>query len=478
MALDGQPIASEDRPWDEQGADRWERWAWVLVVALVAVVFARTVRFGLFQDDNVLARPWTGAEVLGAFHGPFDPTNYITAYFRPLSSVSFALDWTLWGTNLWGYHLVNMALHAIASVCVWALLRRVRVPRWAALVGASFFVLVPANVATAVYIAERTDAMVAIAICLGMLSLFRFHRTGRVRWLVWMNLAYVVGLLAKEEATAIVPFAMAFWLYLQLERTPPHDASTGIRDHWMHETRLIGRAITGREGRGAWLRVVGPLAAVTVVYLGYRGIVMPAGSLGNRFGETQNPVRALIGGLDSVVKGVPWEIRALPQLPVIVAFVVGFALRPRARAWRVVLLGFAFALGGVLPLSFSGGVEPRLLYVAEIGLATAIAGLVTVYAEAIARARDSGRNLVAVAALVTLVSLVVVAALGVSQIAAQNVFRPGASLPLAKELVLWQDEPALARVPAENVRRIREHLLEAGLIDDQGRPVGEGPTGD
>ncbi len=293
MTLDGEPIAGEHRPQVGQGrgrSERWERWAWVLLVAFVAAVFARTIRFGLFQDDYVLARPWSRAEVFDAFHGPFDPTNYITAYFRPLSSLSFALDWHLWGTNIWGYHLVNVSLHAAAVVCVWALLRRVRVPWWAAVVGAGFFALVPANVATAVYIAERTDAMVAIAICLGMLSLYRFHRTGGARWLVWMNLAYVVGLLAKEEATAIVPFAIVFWLYLQLERTPPDDAITGIWRHWENEARLVWRAVADRAGRGAWLRIVGPLVAVTVVYLAYRQIVMPAGSFTNRLGETQNPV--------------------------------------------------------------------------------------------------------------------------------------------------------------------------------------------
>ena len=36
-----------------------ERWGWVPLVALVIVVFARTVGFGFFNDDYFLARPWT-----------------------------------------------------------------------------------------------------------------------------------------------------------------------------------------------------------------------------------------------------------------------------------------------------------------------------------------------------------------------------------------------------------------------------------
>jgi hypothetical protein len=474
MSLDVAPAADE-RPRDVRRGDGWARWAWLLLVALVIIVFARTVSFGLFQDDYVLARPWSWSELFDVFHGPFDPSNYNDAYFRPLSSLSFALEWNLWGTDLWGYHLVNIALHAGAAVCVWALLRRVRVPWWAAIAGAGFFVLVPSNVATVVYIAHRTDAMVAIALCLGMLSLHRFHRSGGARWLVWMNVAYVVALLAKEVATAMVPFAVVFWLYLQLERRPPQDGGS-LWGHWVHEAGLLWRAIVDRAGRADWLRIVGPLFAITVLYLAYRSIVMPSDAFADRFGETQNPVSALIGGLNSVIKGVPWEIRALPYLPIIAAFVVGFLVGPRARAWRVVLLGFGFAVGGVLPLAFSGGVEPRLLYVAQIGMATAVAGLAAVYAEAITGARAAGRG-AAVAAVVALVSVVAVASVVVAQVEAQNVYRPGEQLSLDKDLLVWKNGEALARVPSENVQRIREHLLEAGLIDEQGRPIEETSPG-
>ena len=101
----------------KSAAGTWTRWAWLFLVALVAVLFARTLRFGLFQDDYILARPWTWSEVLGTFHGPFDPTRYAEAYFRPWASVSFALQWSLWGTNLWGYHLLNLVLPRRSRRC-------------------------------------------------------------------------------------------------------------------------------------------------------------------------------------------------------------------------------------------------------------------------------------------------------------------------------------------------------------------------
>src|SRR4051812_2364598 len=123
MAVESEALlgVDDDAPSESERAVRWERWAWVIVVVLAVVLFARTLRFGLIQDDYVFARHWSWSEVFGTFHGPFEPTGFVEKYFRPLAGVSFALEWNLWGATLWGYHITNVALHAIAAVCVWAL---------------------------------------------------------------------------------------------------------------------------------------------------------------------------------------------------------------------------------------------------------------------------------------------------------------------------------------------------------------------
>src|SRR4029078_696862 len=44
--------------------------------------------------------------------------------FRPVINLSYALDRALWGVGPFGYHLTNLALHAIAVLLLFALLRR------------------------------------------------------------------------------------------------------------------------------------------------------------------------------------------------------------------------------------------------------------------------------------------------------------------------------------------------------------------
>src|SRR5688500_17095783 len=133
----------------------WSRLLPLLVVLFTFAVFWRTLDFGLYLDDNHHARPWALAEVLSTFNGPFDPLGIEPPYFRPLPVVSFALDWALWGWGTWGYHFTNVALHALASLLLLLVLRRMRVPELPACAGALYSSVIPANVATAVYISER-----------------------------------------------------------------------------------------------------------------------------------------------------------------------------------------------------------------------------------------------------------------------------------------------------------------------------------
>lgn len=436
------------------------------LVALVAVVFARTLGFGFTDDDYMLARPWTWNELIDAFHGPFDQVDYNDPYFRPMSSLSFAVEWHLWGTNRWGYHLSNLALHAAATIGVWTVLLRLRIAWWAAFAGAAFFALVPANAATAVYVAQRTDAMVAICVCLAIACVRRWRITDDARWLVALAVVYVLGLAAKEVAAAIVPFVVVTWIHLEVEQHDPPESRgrfRGLSAYWASELRTIGRAVVSHPRR--WITLLTPLGIVSGVYLVYRVAVMPEGSLGGRFAETQNPIRSLIGGLNSTVKGVPWEISPLPWFPVMAAVVLAFVLHPQSRAWRVVLFGIGGMVAGVLPLTFSGGVEPRLLYVAQIGLAIVIAGVASILGEAIAAARSRERMMIVAAA--STVALVLSGAVLVSQFRAQDQFSPGSERQLAGAISVWT-HPSAHRIPAEHLEVIERQLREAGLIDVDG----------
>ena len=97
-------------------------------VALVAaLVFANTLWHGFVFDDGfqVLGNRWIKdagylPEIFSSPAWGFDPERS-SNYYRPLMHLVFMIDFHLFGLKPWGFHLVNIIVHAINSVLVYLL---------------------------------------------------------------------------------------------------------------------------------------------------------------------------------------------------------------------------------------------------------------------------------------------------------------------------------------------------------------------
>lgn len=452
-----------------------QRFAWrevavqlapVVLILFVFALFARTLTFGLYLDDHHHARPWALGEVLGTFAGPFDPLGIEPVYFRPLAVVSFAIDWNIWGYTIWGYHLTNILLHTLATVLVYFLLRRMQISWWAAWCAAAFFAAIPANAATAVYISERSDALVAIFTVAGLLSLDTYHRTGRVRWIVLLNLMFVGAVCSKEIGIALPLVAVLYWLQVLVSTSASASVAGngGPLQSWRAGALLVWQALTAREQRRAWMLIIGPLALLSIGYLGYRGLVLPTGMLGARYSDS-NIVRSLLSAIYWTFKGVPWEVSGL-ALPFLAgSFGLALFLRPQAPAWRMIVFGFAWVVACCLPLSYAGQVEPRLLYVVEVGVAIMLAGLLTIVASLLtdwSTLQPSWRRLASGVLVAMLVAMVV--ATSISTVQAQNEFQPGSQKMLQADYQIWTDLTTRSLYPEHYLKQIEQRLRDANML--------------
>jgi hypothetical protein len=125
-------------------------------------------------------------------------------YYRPLAFVSHALDWTLWGQRATGFHLTNVLLHAIASLLVAVLGRRLYGSR-VALVGGLLFALHPASHEAVYWIAARFDLL---ATCFMLASLLFLLRDEVAPY--WFGVGcFALALLSKESALSLPMIAAA-----------------------------------------------------------------------------------------------------------------------------------------------------------------------------------------------------------------------------------------------------------------------------
>ena len=338
------------------------RLAAVLIVAAGLAAYADSFSGVFVLDDipsivdNPAIRHMTGLKaVLLAQSGSGLPVDG-----RPLLSLSLAVNYAIGGTHVWGYHAVNLAIHILAGLTLFGIVRRTlggmpgrpsaekRVgpegPCLAALAVALLWVLHPLQTESVTYIVQRAESMMGL---LYLLTLYCFIRhateqpsssrsglvsrsslqaseggedkkAARKAWAVLSVMACFLGMAAKE---VMVSAPLMVWLY---DRT---FVSGTFRKAW-------------RDRRGLYLGL-----ASSWLLLGT--LVISTNSRGHS------------AGFDS---GVPWQTYALTQFGAVAHYL-------RLSFWPHPLV---FDYGSVV-ISRLGDVAPQMAIVVSLLAATLVA---------------------------------------------------------------------------------------------------------
>lgn len=357
--------------------------SWLLALALLAVaVYLPGLGNGfaydavmLVQEDariHTLERPW---RLLASSYWPFGEQTL--ALYRPLVTLSFALDWAVFGGAAWGFHLTNALLHGLATALAFALLSGF-VPVAAAAAGAALFAVHPVHVEAVAGIVGRSDIL---ATALGFAALLLWTRLpSRARAARFGVPALFFLALGAKESAIMLPALLLL-----------ADAASG-------------RAVRGRLREWLAERAIplGGMLLLACVYLAARVAV-----LGGMTPESLNPVMAALPPGSARVRSAlqiwpeilrlfvfprrllsdygprvllpadGWNPRAVAGLALLVGAVCGGAyamLRGRTRV-ALALLWTPVALFPVSNLAVPIGVllAERTLYAATFALALGVA---------------------------------------------------------------------------------------------------------
>ncbi len=212
------------------------RWAvdWIVaagLLLLVAVAYAQVRRFEfinyddpVYVPDNPQVRAGFSLSGIGwAF------TTFETANWYPLTWLSLMLDCQLFGPSPGGHHAVNAALHAVNSVLLFIVLRRMTGARWRSTAVAAMFAVHPLHVESVVWIAERKDVLCALFFLFTLLAYQRYAaRPSFGRWsLVFLVMA--LGLMVKSMLVTL-PAALLLLDFWPLRREGGRMKAEGGRE--------------------------------------------------------------------------------------------------------------------------------------------------------------------------------------------------------------------------------------------------------
>jgi tetratricopeptide (TPR) repeat protein len=224
----------------------------VLAAAAIAV-YSRTFSVPLLYDDhaaiagNATIRHWTTA---------FFPPINTTTTGRPILNLSLAINHAISGTAVWSYHALNLAIHVLAGLTLFGIVRRTLARRSDA--AASFiafsatllWTLHPLQTESVTYVIQRAESLMGLFY---LLTLYCFIRgvgaDGRQRfWFAFSVAACLLGMGAKEVMVSAPLIVL-----------------------------LYDRTFVAGSFREAWRRRWGVHAALAATWLPLAGLVAGAG---------------------------------------------------------------------------------------------------------------------------------------------------------------------------------------------------------
>jgi protein O-mannosyl-transferase len=150
---------------------------------------------------------------------------------RAVASWTMAVNYTLHGEAVFGYHLVNFLIHLSAGAAVWWLVRGLlRSPafseqnapwmRWIPWLAVAIFLLHPLQTQAITYIVQRYTSLMAMFYLISMAAFVWARLQASPRWFVLSAIAGVLALFSKQPA-ATLPLALILIELLFFRRLGP-----------------------------------------------------------------------------------------------------------------------------------------------------------------------------------------------------------------------------------------------------------------
>lgn len=196
-------------------------YCYLIIIVVSYIVFYNSLHNEfVFDDESVIvnnASIQNTDNIVKYFSGEEGFHKVIGKYYRPLVSASYAVDFSIWGLDPYGFHLTNLIIHIIACLLLFKILSllfsRYKYRNIFSLFGALIFAVHPIHTEAVSWISGRTDSMVSMFFFASFLFYIKFtgnphhevnentksaEHSGNFLYLTVSLLFYALGLLSKE----------------------------------------------------------------------------------------------------------------------------------------------------------------------------------------------------------------------------------------------------------------------------------------
>lgn len=200
------------------------RLAAIIILVVAAGVYANALQNDFVFDDTqqVLENRWIRdirylPDIFTGSVWNFESDSVVSNYYRPLMHVTYLIAYHLFGPAPWGFHLINILLHAATSVLVLLLARRLLAgtsstagdSAMPAFMAALLFATHPIHTEAVTWVAGLHDLLFTFFFLCSLLLYARSKEDRRGAYSLSV-LCYALAVLSKEPALTLPVFLFAY----------------------------------------------------------------------------------------------------------------------------------------------------------------------------------------------------------------------------------------------------------------------------
>ncbi|MDB4349807.1 tetratricopeptide repeat protein, partial [Omnitrophica bacterium] len=188
-----------------------------LIIILGLAIYANSLGGQFIWDDELLVRDnayirdWTNmrnifTKDIGSGAGrAFKP-------YRPLQIFTYAIDYSLWGPGVRGYHLTNAILHILVALALYWFINTLYADRLISLFTSIFYLVHPVHVEAVSFISGRADPLAALFMLLCFIFYIKHIDSKRISLYLCMAASYILAVFSRESSL-ILPLLLLLYHY-------------------------------------------------------------------------------------------------------------------------------------------------------------------------------------------------------------------------------------------------------------------------
>ena len=219
-----------------------------------------------------------GPKILGnsSIRHLWPPSSIVGYSSRPVVQLSLALNYALGGLNPWGYHLFNIAIHILAALTLYGVVRRTclsvtlrpgwrEAAPWLAAAVAGIWVVHPLQTESVTYIIQRCESLMGLFILLLLYCVIRGTASPRSSWwnagaVVSCALAMGCKPVAVTAPVVVALYDRAFlatsWREISRRRAKLY---AGLAATWLLLPLLLAQGREWKDSAGFGFKEIAPL---------------------------------------------------------------------------------------------------------------------------------------------------------------------------------------------------------------------------